>query len=187
MKRRVLWIAAAAAASVALLSLLVVMALRTPARKAAETPTMTPVVPTPAPEQRVILLFAGVDDLLHPELRSVPYPAEVGERARIVVSELAAGPRGGLHPVFPYSVQVRGVFVDGRGQAFVDLDPPSEPLTGSSTELLMTYAVVNSILLNCPELDTVQLLFGGREVKTLAGHLDLSRPLSLNKGFIATS
>ncbi len=51
----------------------------------------------------------------------------------------------------------------------------------------MTYAVVNSILLNCPELDTVQLLFGGHEVKTLTGHLDLSRPLALNKGFIATS
>jgi hypothetical protein len=33
----------------------------------------------------------------------------------------------------------------------------------------------------------VQILFGGHEVKTLTGHVDLSRPLVLNKRFIAQS
>jgi hypothetical protein len=186
--------------------------------------------PTPAPEQRIILLFAAPDGLLHPELREVPLPTELEARVRVVLAELAAGPGGhaaptdgepvpeqvedtevgdqeaqptptatptptpeptphpeGLVSAVPFPLVVRGVFVDRYGQAFVDLAPPPGPLDGSHTELLLAYAVVNSILLNCPELGAVQLLFGGEEVDTLTGHLDLSRPLTLNKRFIAAS
>ena len=42
------------------------------------------------------------------------------------------------------------------------------------------------MLLNCPELVGVQILFSGEEVSTLTGHLDLSRPLRLNKRLIAS-
>jgi hypothetical protein len=52
---------------------------------------------------------------------------------------------------------------------------------------MLAYGVVNSIILNCPEVSAVQILFGGHEVDTLTGHLDLSRPLVLNKRFIAAS
>jgi hypothetical protein len=47
--------------------------------------------------------------------------------------------------------------------------------------------VVNSILLNTPDLVAVQVLFDGREFTTLTGHLDTSRPLVLNKRLIAAS
>jgi len=144
--------------------------------------------PTPAAEQRVVLLFAGGDGRLHPELRIVPLPAEVHGRALVVVQELLAGPasrRGRLASPLPYPAELLSMFVDDGGTAFINLSPPQEPLEGSHTELLLAYAVVNSILLNCPELSAVQLLFGGQEVKTLTGHLDLSRPLRLNKRFIA--
>jgi hypothetical protein len=79
------------------------------------------------------------------------------------------------------------VFVDQQGNAFIDLSAPPEPLTGLSTELLLTYGIVDSVILNCPEVTAVQLLFGGHEVPTLTGHLDLSKPLVLNKRFIAAS
>ena len=143
--------------------------------------------PTPPPEQQVVLLFLGDDGQLHPELRTVPLPGEVGARARVVVEQLLAGSAGGLAPVVPYAADVNAVFVDDRGNAFVDLSAPPEPLEGSHIELALAYAVVDSVLLNCPELRAVQLLFGGREVATLTGHLDLSRPLVLNKRFIAQS
>ncbi len=142
---------------------------------------------TPAPEQQVVLLFVGSDGKLHPELRTVPLPAEVNARARVVVQELLAGPTGSLYPLFPYPAEVAAVFVDQRGNAFVDLTAPPVPLEGSHTELMLAYGVVDSVLLNCPELHAVQILFGGREVTTLTGHLDLSRPLVLNKRFIAAS
>jgi len=143
--------------------------------------------PTPAPEQRIVLLFVGTDGRLHPELRSVPLPSETDERVRVVMRELLFGPLGELKPVVPYSAEVSSVFVDDQGHAYIDLTAPPRPLTGSHTELMLAYGVVDSVLLNCPDLQAVQILFGGREVDTLTGHLDLSRPLVLNKRFIAAS
>ena len=142
--------------------------------------------PTPAPEQRVMLLFAGADGMLHPELRSVPLPAEVYERVQTVVFEVLAGPTGNLKPVVPWAAELNAVFVDHQGTAFIDLTAPPEPLTGSHTELILAYGLVDSILLNCPELTSVQILFGGHEIPTLTGHLDFSRPLVLNKRFIGS-
>lgn len=145
-----------------------------------------PPTPTPAPVQRVMLLFAGADGQLHPELREVPLPAEAHERARVVVSELLAGPTAGLAPVVPYPAEVNAVFVDASGLAFVDITAPPAPLEGSNVELMLVYGLVDSVLLNCPELRAVQILFGGAELPTLTGHLDLSRPLVLNRRFIAS-
>lgn len=187
MTRRVLVIVAAGAVVVAVL--VWVLLTRGPRLVPAEPPTVAAPVPTPtpAPEQRVVLLFVGSDGLLHPELRSVPLPAEVDERVRVVLGELLAGPTGRLASPFPYPAAVHSVFVNPDGLAFVDLSAPPEPLEGSHVELMLVYAVVDTVLLNCPELDAVQLLFAGQEVPTLTGHLDLSRPLALNKRFIASS
>lgn len=153
-------------------------------QKAVDIDTMP--TPTPAPEQRVMLLFGGSDGMLHPELRSVPLPAEVHERVRMVVVEVLAGPTGDLLPVVPWPAELNVVFIDNQGTAFIDLTAPPKPITGSHIELTLAYGLVNSILLNCPELSSVQILFGGHEVPTLTGHLDLSRPLVLNKRFIAS-
>jgi hypothetical protein len=143
--------------------------------------------PTPAPEQSIVLLFVGSDGQLHPELRSVPLPVEVDERVRVVLRELLLGSTGDLRPVVPYPAEVRAVFIDDLGRAFIDLTTPPNRLEGSHTELMLVYGVVDSVLLNCPELWAVQVLFGGTEIPTLTGHLDLSKPLVLNKRFIAAS
>jgi hypothetical protein len=145
--------------------------------------------PTPAPEQRIVLLFVGADGLLHPELRSVPLPEAVEQRIRVVMHELLAGPgpTSRLAPVVPYEASLEAVFVDEEGNAYVDLTAPPEPLEGSNIEIMLAYGVVDSIILNCPEVSAVQVLFGGREIATLTGHLDLSKPLALNKRFIAQS
>lgn len=184
MNRRVFLIIVAAAVSLALLA----WVLFGPGRRVITLEEVTEVsnmpTPTPAPEQRVMLLFAGSDGMLHPELRSVPLPAEIHERVRMVILEVLAGPTGNLQPVVPWPAELNVVFIDNQGTAFIDLTAPPEPLTGSHTELILAYGLVDSILLNCPELKSVQILFGGHEVPTLTGHLDLSRPLVLNKRFI---
>ena len=51
---------------------------------------------------------------------------------------------------------------------------------GSREEILAVYAVVNAVTTNLPAIARVQILVGGREVDTLAGHLDLRRPLQKN-------
>jgi germination protein M len=188
MNRRAAFIALAAVAAIALLVWLLTAGGPRPAEQGvAQLEVLA--TPTPAPEQRIILLFIGDDGLLHPELRSAPLPEEVDQRIRVVMRELLAGPgaSSGLAPVIPYDAALEAVFVDEHGNAYIDLSAPPEPLAGSSTELMLAYGVVDSIILNCPEITAVQVLFGGRELTTLTGHLDLSKPLVLNKRFIARS
>ena len=188
MRQRVVLIAVAALAGVALLIWLLTAGGSPQVQEDVISAVALP-TPTPAPEQRVMLLFTGGDGLLHPELRSVPLPKEIHERIRVVLTELLAGPTDTrrLVRVVPYTATVGAIFVDQKGNAFVDLTAPPEPLAGASTELLLAYGVVDSIILNCPEVTAVQILFGGHEVPTLTGHLDLSKPLVLNKRFIAPS
>jgi germination protein M len=187
MSRRVFWIIVAAVVSLAVLVWVLFgggKRLVTP--EAGRDVVGALPTPTPAPEQRVMLLFGGDDGMLHPELRSVPLPAENHERVRLITQEVLAGPTGDLHPVVPWQAELNAVFIDLYGTAFIDLTAPPEPLAGSHTELMLAYGLVDSILLNCPELRAVQILFGGREIPTLTGHLDLSKPLVLNKRFISS-
>jgi len=185
MTRRVFLIIAAAAVVLAVLLWLFFGPGRPSVSRTVAPVDVLP-TPTPAPEQRVMLLFAGPDGLLHPELRNVPLPVEVHERVRAIVAEVLIGPAGELQPVVPWEAELNAVFVDGEGAAFIDITPPPEPVNGSRIELLLAYGLVDSILLNCPSLTSVQILFGGHEVPTLTGHLDLSRPLRLNKAFISS-
>lgn len=188
MKQRVALIALAGVVAVALLVWLLTAGGPQTVQQEDVQAELLP-TPTPAPEQRIILLFTAGDGMLHPELRSVPLPEEVHERIRVVVGELLAGPDNSarLAAVVPYAAQLKAVFVDQNGNAFLDLTAPPEQLTGSSTEIILTYGIVNSVILNCPEISAVQVLFGGHEVPTLTGHLDLSKPLVLNRRFIAAS
>jgi len=143
--------------------------------------------PTPAPEQRVVLLYPGPDDMLHPEIVPLALPDELETRVRVLVERLLQPSPAGRPPVSPYPARLVTVFVREGRIAYVDFTEPEQSLTGSSSEVPFTYAVVNTVLLNCPDLRAVQLLFGDREVETLSGHLDLSRPLVLNKRLIAAS
>lgn len=187
MNRRAAIILAGAAITVAALLWLLVIA-PPPSRPAGDVVEVHAApTPTPAPEQQIVLLFGGHDNLLHPELRSVPLPTDLHARIRVLVSELLAGSRSDLAPVVPYPAEVTAVFVDRQRNAYVSLTEPPQPLEGSAIELMLTYGVVDTVLLNCPELAAVQLLFGGAEIPTLTGHLDLSRPLPLNKRLIAAS
>jgi hypothetical protein len=47
-------------------------------------------------------------------------------------------------------------------------------------ELLTVYTLVDAITMNLPAVTAVQLLVNGQEVETLAGHIDLRRPLKKN-------
>ncbi len=48
---------------------------------------------------------------------------------------------------------------------------------GSTAEINTVYAIVNTVLLNFPEIKDVQILIEGEKAATLAGHIDISRPI----------
>ena len=86
----------------------------------------------------------------------------------------------------PPGTTLRAVFVTEKGQAFVDLS--SEVVTahpgGTLNELLTVYTFVNALTTNLPAVTSVQVLVDGKEVDTLAGHVDLRRPLAKNVAWV---
>ena len=46
--------------------------------------------------------------------------------------------------------------------------------------MMTIWSIVNTLVLNVPEIEAVKILIGGGEAETLAGHIDLSRPLRAN-------
>lgn len=111
--------------------------------------------------------------------REVPFGDTTAEQARhILASQLEPAPEG-LLTAIPAGVTLRGVFVSASGQAFVDFSPELRTgLPGGSLhELFTVYSIVSTLTVNLPALASVQILIDGREVDTLAGHVDLRRPL----------
>lgn len=82
----------------------------------------------------------------------------------------------------PAETQLRALFITETGDAFVDFSPElaSKHPGGSLSELLTVYAIVDTLTVNLPAIVRVQILVDGKEVDTLAGHVDLRRPLVKN-------
>jgi hypothetical protein len=64
----------------------------------------------------------------------------------------------------------------------VDLsgDVTAKHTGGTLDETLTVYAIVDALTVNLPAITRVQILVDGKEVDTLAGHIDLRRPLVRN-------
>jgi spore germination protein GerM len=124
---------------------------------------------------------------LVPEERLVPFASDLTRQIRLVIEELVRGSATGLLPPVAPGVKVLEVFVSARGVAYVNLSKEiSDGFKGGSrAELLTVYAIVNSITANFPAVKRVQILVDDRTVSTLAGHVDLSRPLPADMTFVA--
>lgn len=112
----------------------------------------------------------------------VPYGADTLSRVRIIVErQLDIAPRQLLSP-FPRGTRLRAVYLADDGILYVDLsgEVTTEHSGGSLDELLTVYALVNAVTTNVAEVGAVQILVDGREVDTLAGHIDLRQPLAPN-------
>jgi len=119
--------------------------------------------------------------------REVPYAASPTAQARVIVSaQLAAAPEGYLSAI-PQGADVRAVFLTSRNEAFVDISSAlvANHPGGSLHEALTVYAIVNALTVNLPDITAVQILIDGREVDTLAGHIDLRNPLARAQKWIA--
>jgi len=113
------------------------------------------------------------------EERTVPFSNDLGTQLKAVVGELVRGSKSGLVATLPAETKVLDVFVTPRGIAYVDLSKEaSQGTSGSHDELLSVYSIVNSLTVNFPAVRRVQILLDDRPTDTLAGHVDLSHPLT---------
>lgn len=152
-----------------------------------ETPAQqTEPAPTDAvPRVKATLFFASADGLsLVPVEQEIPLAQGTVAQARAVVeAQLAAAAPESLISTIPAGTRLLGVYVSQRNEAFVDLDAAVQANHpgGSMNELLTVYTIVNAVTANLPDIEQVQLLIDGHEVDTLAGHVDLRRPLRKNE------
>ena len=170
--------------------------LKTPAApdaSVADAPAAPTAPETPAavPRIKATLYFASEDGMrLVPAEQEVPLAEGVMAQARAIVeAQLAAQPPAPLASTIPQGARLRAVFISERNEAFVDLDATIRTAHpgGTLQELMTVYTIVNAVLTNLPTLQQVQLLIDGQEVDTLAGHVDLRRPLRKNEGLILSS
>jgi spore germination protein GerM len=146
-------------------------------------PVVEPETPAPSatPKIKAHLYYVSEDGL---RLVAVEREVAVGQGTlqqarRIVEAQLAPAPRP-LVSAIPEGTKLRAMYVDSQGQAFVDLsrEVSSAHTGGALEEILTVYSIVNAVTENLPAVHAVQILVDGREVDTLAGHVDLRRPLT---------
>ncbi len=142
--------------------------------------------PAPAPAQgrriKARLFYVSEDGtrLVGVE-REVPF-GESADQAREIVAAQIAPVAEPLVSAIPPGTTLRALFLTDRGEAFVDLSPEavSAHAGGTLGELLTVYTIVNALTANLPAVQAVQILVDGKEVPTLAGHVDLRHPLARN-------
>lgn len=85
-----------------------------------------------------------------------------------------------LTSIFPRGAKLNSVTVE-NGTAYVDFSETLQRyfVGGSTGEELLVMSLVDT-LTEFPEIKRVQILIDGEEIETLAGHMDLSEPLTRN-------
>lgn len=188
-QRRQVWIAAAAGAVVLGLGVWLVVAtlpafLTTPDPGAANT---RPDSSTGGRRIHAALYYVSADGTALVAMnREIPYAGTAAEQARRIVEAQVEPPPAGARSAIPAGTTVRAVFLSARNEAYVDLGGAivSGHPGGSLEEALTVYTIVNAISVNMPDISGVQVLVEGKEVDTLAGHIDLRYPLAKSLDWI---
>ncbi len=112
--------------------------------------------------------------------REVALAETAAERIRHVLEAQFQPVDPPLVSAVPAGTALRALYMTDRGDAFVDVsrDISSRHSGGSLDELVTIYTIVNAVTVNVPDVRAVQILIEGREADTLAGHVDLRRPLT---------
>ena len=131
----------------------------------------------------VHLYFSDKENsFLSAEQRTLLHTGDVVAFAKTIIEALIEGPREGLMRTIPAATTLRALYVTQDGTAYVDLAAAIKDTHpgGVYSEQMTIFSVVNSLILNIPEIDAVQILIDGSESDTLAGHIDLRFPFKAN-------
>jgi hypothetical protein len=151
-------------------------------------PAAVPAAPAPQGRKIKARLFYVADDGAHLTSveRDIAYGETAAEQAReLITAQIAPVPTPIVSAV-PPGTTLRAVFIADGGTAYVDLSREATAAHpgGTIDELLTVYAIVDALTVNLPAITAVQVLVDGKEVDTLAGHVDLRRPLRRNLAWV---
>jgi spore germination protein GerM len=189
MSRRVVTILLLTIIAVAIGALMV---WRTPRLTSRATPRAaaapSPVAPAPPGRKIKARLFYVADDGLRLTSveRDIAYGEGTVEQAREIVAAQIVPVVEPLVSAVPAGTSLRAVFLTQSGEAYVDFsrEMMAAHPGGTQNELLTIYTIVNALTVNLPAVTSVQVLVDGKEVDTLAGHIDLRQPLVKNLNWV---
>lgn len=143
------------------------------------TPPPPQVRTEPTPRIRARLYHLSDDGLrLQPVESEVPFGEGTLEQGRQLTAALLQPPSEPFVSVIPAGTTLKGFYLSPEGVAFVDLSAEAgRARVGALDEILIVYSIVNTLTDNLPAITAVQLLIDGRQVDTLAGHVDVRRPV----------
>ena len=145
-----------------------------------ETPNAPPAAaPSETPHISATLFYATPEgDALMPARREVPFADGLVAQGRQILTTQFEAPPEPYVSAIPAGTTLRAFYVTEKGDAFVDVSGIAATHPGGSlTELLTVQAIVNAVIANLPAVQRVQILVDGKEVDTIAGHVDIRRPL----------
>lgn len=141
-------------------------------------------VKPPPPEMKTVKLYFSEpksEYLVYEERKIVASP-EIIEEAKSILEELIKGPHdSSLSTTLPSETEVRAVYIRDN-YLYIDFSSSlrDKHPGGSTGELLTVYSIVNTLLDNFPSQSYVQILIEGMPEETLAGHIDIRKPLGKN-------
>jgi spore germination protein GerM len=139
---------------------------------------------TNAPKfQKIRLYFLNPETSeLVAEERDIELSRNYIESIKQVLNKLIAGSATGMLNPIPKGTKLREVFWEQKhGYIYVDF---SEALSkshigGVTGELLTIQSIIKTLQANFHEITKVQILIDGKDANTIAGHIDISQPLSI--------
>ena len=145
-----------------------------------------PPTPPETPHIAATLFYATPEgDALLPIRREVPLAEGLVAQGRQILLTQIQPPPAPYISAIPAGTTLRAFYVTDKGDAFVDLSGISGAHPGGSlTELLTVHAIVNAVTANLPAVQRVQILVDGKEVDTIAGHVDIRRPLTRDTSLV---
>lgn len=148
--------------------------------------TTTPLTPVESAHISATLFYATPEgDALVSVRREIPLAEGVVAQGREILTAQFGDAPSPYVSAIPDGTTLRAFYVTETGDAFVDVSGISAAHPGGSlTELLTVHAIVNSVTANLPAVQRVQILVDGKEVDTIAGHVDIRRPLTRDTSLV---
>ncbi len=116
------------------------------------------------------------------EERQVSHATHPAQFGQTIIAALIQGPTEGLMRTIPTGTKLLALFVAPDKTAYVNLTTTIKDAHpgGIQSEQMTIFSIVNSLILNIPEINAVKILIDGQETTTLAGHINLRFPFKAN-------
>jgi hypothetical protein len=120
---------------------------------------------------------------LNPVTIELPLAKDPVQRSRQILNTLLAGPVDSDLRTLPPEAALLAFYLlpDGTGIADFSESLATSIPSGIQSEQLAADSITRTLEANVPQVKRLKILIHGQEVETLAGHLDLTGPLVVNR------